>query len=150
MTVAVVCDQAEHAGKHKAAAASAERIRFLACTGLGGRCAMCEFMDWVPFVGKAHTGQLTARVGVGMGGDRLLESPVFELAPARIQHDFGYREVVAGWTISITSQLSNPFWLTRNFRYCDSGCLNLDLGSLGKLTFQAARMIKPCCDKGEG
>jgi len=51
-------------------------------------------MDWIPFVGEAHSGQPEAREQVGMEWNLLVQSPAFELAPAHIHRIFALGDVI--------------------------------------------------------
>jgi hypothetical protein len=68
---------------------------------------------------------------------RLAGSPIFGLALAAFGMDSQYWEVIDRWTVMpVTSQLTNPVWVTRIAGTVIPDTSNLDLRSLGKLSFK--------------
>jgi hypothetical protein len=65
---------------------------------------MYKFMGLL-FLSKrvAHSRHPEARGRVGMDGRRLMESFIFELAPAHIWHDFGIASLSLEWTMTPTT-----------------------------------------------
>ena len=76
--------------------------------------------------------------------------PFFEDSPVRISMILGNELVARMGDETGYLQLSNPVWLSVISGNVDSGRLNLDLRSLGKLTFKPREYIKLRFKGGKG